>query len=77
MDAPAFKNGFRCFPLEKEKALLKEAYFETRQGCVWKAGDIVLMDNIRYAHSREPFEGERELLVSMAGIEKIKRRSVK
>ncbi|HEY7144934.1 MAG TPA: TauD/TfdA family dioxygenase [Streptosporangiaceae bacterium] len=32
----------------------------------WQAGDLMLVDNIRSAHSREPFEGEREVLAAMA-----------
>ncbi|MFG2223719.1 TauD/TfdA family dioxygenase [Streptomyces sp. NPDC048644] len=32
----------------------------------WQAGDLMLVDNIRTAHSREPFEGPREVLVSLA-----------
>ena len=32
----------------------------------WQAGDLMLVDNIRMAHSREPFEGTRELLVAMS-----------
>jgi alpha-ketoglutarate-dependent taurine dioxygenase len=31
----------------------------------WQAGDLMLVDNIRTAHSREPFEGDREILVSL------------
>ncbi|MGY1643832.1 TauD/TfdA family dioxygenase [Geodermatophilus sp. SYSU D00703] len=32
----------------------------------WQAGDLLLVDNIRTAHAREPFEGPREVLVGMA-----------
>jgi alpha-ketoglutarate-dependent taurine dioxygenase len=32
----------------------------------WQAGDLMLVDNIRTAHSREPYEGPREVLVGMA-----------
>jgi alpha-ketoglutarate-dependent taurine dioxygenase len=32
----------------------------------WRAGDLLLVDNVRTAHSREPFEGPREVLVAMA-----------
>ena len=32
----------------------------------WQAGDLLLVDNIRTAHSREAFEGPREVLVAMA-----------
>ncbi|WP_371784940.1 TauD/TfdA family dioxygenase [Streptosporangium subroseum] len=31
----------------------------------WRAGDLMLVDNLRMAHSREPFEGSREVLVVM------------
>jgi alpha-ketoglutarate-dependent taurine dioxygenase len=32
----------------------------------WEAGDLLLVDNIRTAHGREPFEGPREVVVTMA-----------
>jgi alpha-ketoglutarate-dependent taurine dioxygenase len=32
----------------------------------WRPGDLMLVDNIRTAHSREPFEGPREVLVGLA-----------
>ena len=32
----------------------------------WQAGDLMLVDNIRTAHSREPFEGAREVFVALA-----------
>jgi alpha-ketoglutarate-dependent taurine dioxygenase len=32
----------------------------------WQAGDLMLVDNIRTAHSREAYEGPREILVGMA-----------
>ena len=32
----------------------------------WQAGDLMLVDNIRTAHSREAFEGPREILVGLA-----------
>jgi hypothetical protein len=31
----------------------------------WRPGDVMLVDNIRTAHSREPFTGRREILVAM------------
>lgn len=72
-DAPNARNGYRRFPLgngeelnEKEKNLLLNAYLETREGRDWQLGDFILMDNIRYGHSRESFTGEREVVLSMA-----------
>jgi hypothetical protein len=31
----------------------------------WQAGDLMVVDNIRTAHSREPFHGTREVLIAM------------
>ncbi|MBL7480716.1 hypothetical protein [Legionella bononiensis] len=72
-DTPSIRNGFRRFPLGNgeelttdEKNLLKQAYLETREGRDWQLGDIILMDNLRYGHSRESFTGDREILLGMA-----------
>ncbi|MEW1748941.1 non-ribosomal peptide synthetase [Streptomyces angustmyceticus] len=32
----------------------------------WQPGDLLLVDNVRTAHSREPFAGPREVVVAMA-----------
>lgn len=32
----------------------------------WQTGDLLLVDNVRTAHGREPFEGPREVVVAMA-----------
>jgi len=32
----------------------------------WQAGDVMLVDNVRMAHAREPYEGPREIVVAMA-----------
>jgi alpha-ketoglutarate-dependent taurine dioxygenase len=34
----------------------------------WQAGDLMLVDNVRTAHAREPFKGQREVLVAMANV---------
>ena len=31
----------------------------------WQPGDLMIVDNIRTAHSREAYEGSREVLVAM------------
>ncbi|WP_030925586.1 TauD/TfdA family dioxygenase [Streptosporangium amethystogenes] len=31
----------------------------------WRRGDLLVVDNIRTAHNREPFRGEREIIVGM------------
>jgi len=46
--------------------LLNEVYEANTAREPWQAGDLMLVDNVRTAHSREPFEGPREVLVAMA-----------
>jgi alpha-ketoglutarate-dependent taurine dioxygenase len=46
--------------------LLNEVYDANTVREPWQAGDLMLVDNIRTAHSREPYEGPREVLVAMA-----------
>lgn len=45
---------------------LNAVYEEHTRREPWQAGDLLLVDNIRTAHSREPFAGERQVLVAMA-----------
>lgn len=75
LDAPALLNGYRRYPLGNgrdfspaELDLLLNAFLATREGVHWQAGDILLVDNIRYGHSREAFSGPRSLGVAMAGM---------
>jgi alpha-ketoglutarate-dependent taurine dioxygenase len=46
--------------------LLNQVYEDNTAREPWQAGDLLLVDNVRTAHSREPFEGPREVLVAMA-----------
>jgi alpha-ketoglutarate-dependent taurine dioxygenase len=46
--------------------LLNQVYEANTAREPWQAGDLLLVDNIRTAHSKEPFEGPREILVAMA-----------
>ncbi|MBB5158465.1 TauD/TfdA family dioxygenase [Saccharopolyspora phatthalungensis] len=46
-------------------ALLNKVYDEHTQREPWQTGDLMLVDNIARAHSREPYEGAREVLVAM------------
>jgi alpha-ketoglutarate-dependent taurine dioxygenase len=46
--------------------LLNEVYDANTAREPWEDGDLMLVDNVRTAHSREPFEGPREVLVGMA-----------
>jgi Taurine catabolism dioxygenase TauD, TfdA family len=46
--------------------LINETYEANTVRERWQAGDLMLVDNVRTAHAREPFEGPREVLVAMA-----------
>lgn len=42
---------------------INAAYLDAAHGEPWQAGDVLLVDNLRMAHSREPHQGDRELVV--------------
>ncbi len=74
LDAPALRNGYRCYPrgdgsefTDGELDLLLNGFLATREGVHYGPGDLLLVDNVRYGHSREAFEGPRTLGVAMAG----------
>ena len=46
--------------------LLNQTYEAATTREPWQAGDVLLVNNVRTAHSREPFAGPREVLVAMA-----------
>jgi alpha-ketoglutarate-dependent taurine dioxygenase len=46
--------------------LINDTYEASTAREPWQAGDLLLVDNIRTAHAREPFEGPREVLVALA-----------
>jgi alpha-ketoglutarate-dependent taurine dioxygenase len=46
--------------------VINEAYEANTVREQWQAGDLLLVDNVRTAHAREPFEGPREVVVAMA-----------
>jgi len=46
--------------------LVNEVYTAKTRREPWQAGDLMLVDNIQCAHSRETFTGPREVLVGMA-----------
>jgi alpha-ketoglutarate-dependent taurine dioxygenase len=47
-------------------ALINDVYDAHTISEPWQAGDLLLVDNVRIAHSREAFEGPREVLVGLA-----------
>ena len=46
--------------------VLNEVYEANTARDPWQDGDLLLVDNIRTAHSREAYEGPREVLVGLA-----------
>jgi alpha-ketoglutarate-dependent taurine dioxygenase len=46
--------------------LLNETYAAAASRVSWQAGDLLLVDNVRTAHGREPYEGPREMLAGLA-----------
>ena len=47
-------------------ALLNGVYESCTAREPWQSGDLMLVDNVRTAHSREAYEGPREVVVGMA-----------
>jgi len=45
-----------------------QTYWDTCVMFPWQAGDIISLDNMRSAHARMPFKGERRIAVAMAGM---------
>lgn len=53
-------------PIDAESlAEVRAAYEAETVSRPWRAGEILLMDNVLAAHGRSPFEGERKVLVGM------------
>jgi len=58
-----YSNGERF-----EESLLEElrqAYTQQMRSFDWRAGDVLLLDNVLTAHGRESFQGARKVVVSM------------
>jgi alpha-ketoglutarate-dependent taurine dioxygenase len=54
-------------PIEEEVlARLHEVYAQETVAFPWKPGDLLMLDNMRVAHGRRPFRGERRVVVGMA-----------
>jgi hypothetical protein len=45
---------------------IREAYRREAASFAWQEGDILMLDNMLVAHSRNPYVGRREVLVAMA-----------
>jgi len=52
-----------------ESSVIEEilgAYSQAKVVFPWQEGDILLLDNMSMAHGREPYAGERQVVVAMA-----------
>ncbi len=47
---------------------LLQVYWDTCVMFPWERGDVIVLDNMRTAHARMPFKGERRIAVAMAGM---------
>jgi alpha-ketoglutarate-dependent taurine dioxygenase len=45
--------------------VINEVYQRHTASIPWRRGDLMLVDNLRTAHSRQPYEGDREIVVAM------------
>ncbi|MEU1015998.1 TauD/TfdA family dioxygenase [Streptomyces sp. NPDC005898] len=53
-------------PLDRATVdLINDVYEKHTVREPWRRGDLMVVDNIRMAHSREPYRGEREILVGL------------
>jgi alpha-ketoglutarate-dependent taurine dioxygenase len=53
-------------PIEPETLeTIRQAYAEEAVRFSWQSGDLLLIDNILTAHARDPFTGDRHIIVGM------------
>jgi hypothetical protein len=59
-------------PIDEEVVqIINQAYDAHTRREPWEAGDLLLVDNLRTAHSRESYEGPREVLVALAEASRV------
>jgi hypothetical protein len=74
---PEFENGFRDFTIGEYRltptdiSILLKAFWITREGLNYSAGDFQIIDNLKYGHSRESYKDTpskpRRIVVAMGG----------
>jgi alpha-ketoglutarate-dependent taurine dioxygenase len=48
--------------------LIRDLYRDAALSFPWQRGDVLLVDNFLAVHGREPFSGERRILVAMSDL---------
>lgn len=50
---------------EESLEAIRQAYEQERIVFIWQKGDVMILDNRLIAHSRNPFKGNRKVVVAM------------
>lgn len=45
---------------------IRDAYEQEKTAFTWRRGDVMVLDNLLFAHGRNPFSGPRKIIVAMA-----------
>jgi ribulose-5-phosphate 4-epimerase/fuculose-1-phosphate aldolase len=51
---------------EKDLNEIRHAYEKAMFRFDWEEGDLIMIDNVNFTHGRDPFQGDRSILVSMS-----------
>jgi hypothetical protein len=54
---------------------INESFDRNTMKMKWQVGDVLILDNMRYAHGRMPFKGKRKLHVALANLQTIPERT--
>jgi hypothetical protein len=52
---------------------INRVYWRNAIGFTWRAGDILMLDNMLIAHARNPYSGPRKIVVAMAEMRALPR----
>ncbi|MEG6992486.1 TauD/TfdA family dioxygenase, partial [Pseudomonas aeruginosa] len=56
-------------PIEAEVLdTIRAAYREETRALAWERGDVMMLDTFISVHGREPYTGERKVLVAMTDL---------
>ncbi|MBL0000846.1 MAG: TauD/TfdA family dioxygenase [Sphingomonadales bacterium] len=67
--------GDRSVILPEIVARVNDVFNSLTHEMRWQRGDVIILDNLRFAHGRMPFKGARRLHVAMANSQSTPRRT--